>query len=206
MDVFTTCFHCISFTEFEKPAKRVFSEELWITCVWTETCLRDTPVRVSRNPHIHVISLPLHVNKTNLASRSFLFLYWATGLKMSVCSYESEKSWLSKRCGGVTGGSGTRGRRGSEITCCLSLPLALSLSLCSHLPLGECTHSCARSLLVHTRSGLHGAHTHTVCRRWLDCLCWLCTSKKKSLSAGGTVRSFWTGFRGVFMFTCVWGK
>lgn len=88
----------------------------------------------------------------------------------------------------------------------LSLTPPCSLSLCSHLPLGECTHSCARSLLVHTRSGLHGAHTHTVCRRWLDCLCWLCTSKKKSLSAGGTVRSFWTGFRGVFMFTRVWGK
>lgn len=168
MDVFTTCFHCISFTEFEKPAKRVFSEELWITCVWTETCLRDTPVRVSRNPHIHVISLPLHVNKTNLASRSFLFLYWATGLKMSVCSYESEKSWLSKRCGGVTGGSGTRGRRGSEITCCLSLPLALSLSVQS--PPSRGVYTLLRSLLACSHTLWASWCTHTYC---LSPLTWL---------------------------------
>lgn len=158
MDVFTTCFHCISFTEFEKPAKRVFSEELWITCVWSEPRLRDTPVRVSRNPHIRVISLPLHVNKTNLASRSFLFLFWATGLKMSVCSYESEKSWLSKRCGGVTGGSGTRGRRGSEITCCLSLPLALSL--CAVTSLSGSVHTPALAPCLFTHALGFMVHTH----------------------------------------------
>lgn len=206
MDVFTTCFHCISFTEFEKPAKRVFSEELWITCVWTETRLRDTPVRVSRNPHIHVISLPLHVNKTNLASRSFLFFILSNRVKderLQLREWEILIEQTLRRSDWREWHS----RKEREWDYLLSLtPPSLSLSLCSHLPLGECTHSCARSLLVHTRSGLHGAHTHTVCRRWLDCLCWLCTSKKKSLSAGGTVRSFWTGFRGVFMFTRVWGK
>lgn len=135
-----------------------FSEELWITCVWTEPRLRDTPVRVSRNPHIRVISLPLHVNKTNLASRSFLFLFWATGLKMSVCSYESEKSWLSKRCGGVTGGSGTRGRRGSEITCCLSLPLALSL--CAVTSLSGSVHTPALAPCLFTHALGFMVHTH----------------------------------------------
>lgn len=205
MDVFTTCFHCISFTEFEKPAKRVFSEELWITCVWTEPRLRDTPVRVSRKPHIRVISLPLHVNKTNLASRSFLFFILSNRVKderLQLREWEILIEQTLRRSDWREWHS----RKEREWDYLLSLTPPRSLSLCSHLPLGECTHSCARSLLVHTRSGLHGAHTHTVCRRWLDCLCWLCTSKKKSLSAGGTVRSFWTGFRGVFMFTRVWGK
>lgn len=74
------------------------------------------------------------------------------------------ESWLSKRCGGVTRGSGAEGKIGRVITCSFSLCLSLcpppSLSIVTS-PLREWTHSCALLLLVHTRIWLHGAHTAT---------------------------------------------
>lgn len=168
MDVFTTCFHCISFTEFEKPAKRVFSEELWITCVWTEPRLRDTPVRVSRNPHIRVISLPLHVNKTNLASRSFLFLLsnrvkderlqlreWEILIEQTL-RRSDWREWHS--------------RKEREWDYLLSLTPPRSLSLCAVTSLSGSVHTPALAPCLFTHALGFMVHTHTYC---LSLLTWL---------------------------------